>query len=86
MKLVWLLPIGFLLTTCGPTKEQAVGACHIDALKTYPQESAPYSFKLEDFEKACMAAKGFRFDAAPSDCGHGDLYEDANCYKAANSN
>lgn len=85
MKGALVFPMALLLAGCGPTKEQAMGACHVNSLRTYPQEEGPYSTKVDDFDRACMASKGFHFDAAPSDCGHGDSYQDPNCYEAGSS-
>jgi len=81
MKRAWAFLIALLVAACGPTKEEAMGACHMDALKTYPEESGPYSTKLDDFAMACMTSKGYHLNILLHACsGRGDFLEDAGCY------
>jgi hypothetical protein len=80
MKAAWLPPVALLLTACSPAGDQDMQACHQEAQRAFPSESGPHSSKLDEFEKACMVAKGYRFSAVPYDCGQGDQYENASCY------
>jgi hypothetical protein len=79
---LWLLALILPVAACSPSSEQDMIACHSQAIQTYPQASGPFSPLLDSYEKACMAARGFRFSAARADCGRGDLYENAACYSA----
>jgi hypothetical protein len=51
-------------------------ACRQDAAREVSAEGG----KSDEFAKACMVAKGYRFSAVPFDCGQGDQYENAACY------
>jgi hypothetical protein len=85
MRRVWLFVVMLPVAACSPAGQQDMVACHSEALRMYPHDSGPYSTQLDSYEKSCMAAKGYRFSAARSDCGRGDLYENAACYRAENT-
>jgi hypothetical protein len=80
MKGVWLPAVALLLTACNRAGDRDMQACHQEAQQAFPSESGPHSSKLDQFEKACMNAKGYNFSAVPYDCGQGDQYENAHCY------
>jgi hypothetical protein len=82
MRRAWLFVLVLPVAACTPAGEQEMVACHSEAQRMYPQDTGPYSTQLDSYEKACMAAKGYRFSAARANCGRGDLYEDAACYRA----
>jgi len=53
-------------------------------MKTYPNETGPYSPNVDAFMETCMEAKGYRYNVHPEDCGHDflrPLREDAACYE-----
>jgi hypothetical protein len=82
---IWWFLLALPVAACSASGEQDMVACHSQALRMYPHNSGPYSTRLDSYEKACMAARGYRFSAASADCGRGDLYEDAACYRAENA-
>ncbi len=80
MKAAWCFHFALLLAACRPSGEQEMEICRSDSLRMYPAGSSPYSYNLNSYVKACMAAKGYAFSTLPYDCGHGDPYEDPACY------
>jgi hypothetical protein len=66
---------------CSATRDREVAACRLDAMKTYPNESGPYTQNIDAFMETCMNAKGYRLNVHPDDCGYGDVREEAACYE-----
>jgi hypothetical protein len=81
MRKALLLPLLLFLSGCSETRDREVAACRLEAMKTYPNESGPYSLNMDAFIETCMESKGYRFNVHPEDCGHGDLHEDPACYE-----
>jgi hypothetical protein len=82
MRRIWWFVFALPVASCSPSGEQDMVACHSEAVRMYPQNSGTL---LDSYEKACMAARGYRFSATRADCGRGDLYENAACYRAENA-
>ncbi len=79
MKAISVAPLLLFLSACGPSKESEadLAGCHEAALRDFPGDADA----INDAQKSCMAAKGYRFSAiAYYSCGRGDLYSDATCY------
>jgi hypothetical protein len=72
--------LALLLGACGPSGDQEMASCHARAQRAIPDESSRRSSRWDEYLKACMATEGYRFNAVSFSCGHGDVYEDANCY------
>jgi len=81
MKAISVVPLLLLLSGCGPSRESEadLADCHKAAIKTYSGGDGGDP-AMSDFQKSCMASKGYRFSAIAYNCGRGDLYGDAACY------
>jgi hypothetical protein len=80
MRAVAALPIFLLLAACDSANEQDMANCHVEALRSFSDADGGDADGLDNYEKSCMTAKGYRFSALPYDCGHSDPYRDAACY------
>jgi hypothetical protein len=78
MRTVSALPICLVLAACDSSNDRDMAECHQEALRAAPGEYA--SERRDEYQKSCMAVKGYHFSALPFRCGHGDPYQDAECY------
>jgi len=80
MRAVAALPIFLVLAACDSANENDMAHCRVEAQRSFSDGDRSNADGLEDYEKSCMTAKGYRFSALPYDCGHDDPYGDAACY------
>jgi recombinational DNA repair protein (RecF pathway) len=80
MRLAAAFVMAILCIACSEQREEDTAACHLEALKTYPNEYDSYSALIDHFMATCMEAKGYKLNLHPDNCG-GDLYENPACYK-----
>ncbi len=80
MKAALFFPFTVVLGACEPSSQRDMEACHSVIRLMHATEPTKPSDESDEDVKACMTAKGYRFNTMPYTCGHGDPYKDAACY------
>jgi hypothetical protein len=75
----------FVLSACESPGEKDMASCHAEALRANSRSQT--GSELDEYQKSCMGAKGFRFSSIMPGCARGgDLYESPACYVRRDSN
>ncbi len=71
--------LGLLSVSSSAQREKDTAECRLEALRLYPNEPGEYSLSIDRYMAMCMAARGYKLNLAPKECGHGDVHEDPFC-------